>query len=60
MDELDFPDFGGEVVLVAPDYWRCGWSGCWPDSCDGARSVLGTDIGLALEDCDGVQIEVVA
>lgn len=59
MDELEFPDFGGEVSPVAP-FGRFPYSEdcCWLDRCDGAQFVLGTELGLAMEDCEGVQVEI--
>lgn len=59
MDELEFPDFGGEVTPVAP-FGRFPYGdGCHQvDSCDAARFVLGTELGLAMEDCEGVQVEI--
>lgn len=59
MDELDFPDFGGEVQPVARfgrwPYGECG-CGCLPCKCSGP--VIGTELGLAIEDCEGVQVEI--
>lgn len=56
MDELEFPDFGGEVAPVARDEWQCGWR-LW-DPCTSFALVLGTELGLAIQDCEGVQVEI--
>lgn len=60
MDELEFPDFGGEVAPVAPfGRFPYGEGRCdWQDRCDSVRSVVGTELGLALEDCEGVQVGI--
>lgn len=59
MDELEFPDFGGEVSPVAPfGRFPYGEGCCQGDRCDAARFVLGTELGLAMEDCEGVQVEI--
>lgn len=52
--ELDLPDFD----LPAGPYWPLRGDCCWPDTCDSAALVLGTELGLAIEDCEGVQIGV--
>lgn len=43
-----------------PFWCPCGFScGCWCErGCDDRSLVLGTEIGLAIEDCEGVQIGV--
>lgn len=59
MDELEFPDFGGEVTPVAPfGRFPYGEDCCQRGRCDDAQFVLGTELGLVIEDCDGVQLGV--
>lgn len=36
-------------------FCHCGWSAC---ACNLQGLVLGTELGLAIQDCEGVQIEV--
>lgn len=50
--ELDLPDF-----LTSPGpYWcECGCGDC---RCAPSGLVIGTELGLAIEDCEGVQVEI--
>jgi len=46
-------------VPYPPDWYDTCGCGCTPGACSCNRKpVLATEIGLAIEDCDGLQIEV--